>query len=124
MTLGHALFVGFAQAVALVPGVSRSGITISAGLAAGYRREDAARFSFLLSTPVIGGAAVFKLKHLAFESTAGAIGFALGMASSAIVGYLAIKFLIRYLERHSLNLFVGYRLVLAAAVVLLWLARR
>ena len=61
MSLGHSLFIGFAQALALVPGVSRSGITISAGLLSGYKREDAARFSFLLSTPVIAGAAILKL---------------------------------------------------------------
>lgn len=123
MVLGHAFFVGVAQAVALIPGISRSGITISAGLAAGYRREDAARFSFLLSTPVIAGAAVFQLKHLALQNGTAAAGFVLGMLSAALVGYLAIRFLIRYLERHSLNVFVWYRLVLAAAVVTLWAAR-
>jgi undecaprenyl-diphosphatase len=123
MTLPHALLVGFAQAVALVPGISRSGITISAGLSAGYRREDAARFSFLLSTPVIGGAAVLKLRHLTVHSTDAMLGFVLGTASSAIVGYLAIKLLIKYLERHSMNVFVWYRLILAAGVVLLWSVR-
>lgn len=119
MTLGHALFVGIAQALALVPGISRSGITISAALAAGYRREDAARFSFLLSTPVIAGAAVLKLRHLNFEGDA-AWGCILGTLGSAVVGYLAIRFLIRYLARHSLNIFVWYRLALAGAVVLFW----
>ncbi len=123
MSLGHALFVGFAQAIALVPGISRSGITISAGLGAGYRREDAARFSFLLSTPVIAGAAVFKLKHLSFHSGEVLAGFVLGTLCSAVVGYLAIRFLIRYLERHSLNVFVWYRLLLAALVVALWAVR-
>lgn len=123
MTLGHALFVGFAQAIALVPGVSRSGITISAGLAAGYRREDAARFSFLLSTPVIAGAAVFKLKHLSLHSSEAVAGFVLGTLSAAVVGYLAIRFLIRYLERHSLNIFVWYRLALALLVMAVWAVR-
>jgi len=123
MTFGHAFLVGIAQAIALVPGISRSGITISAGLAAGYRREDAARFSFLLSTPVIAGAAALKLRHLSFQSGDAATGFVLGMLSSAVVGYLAIRFLIRYLERHSMNVFVWYRLALAAAVVMLWLVR-
>ena len=117
MTLGHALLVGFAQAVALIPGISRSGITISAGLAAGYRREDSARFSFLLSTPVIAGAALHKVHHITFQGHA-AWGCILGTLSSAVVGYLAIRFLIRYLERHSLNIFVWYRLALAAVVVL------
>lgn len=122
MTLGHALFVGLAQAVALVPGISRSGITISAALAAGYRREDAARFSFLLSTPVIGGAALLKLRHLTFQGHA-AWGCILGTLGSAVVGYLAIRFLIRYLGQHSLNIFVWYRLVLALLVVLAWSLR-
>lgn len=116
MTLGHALFVGSAQAVALIPGVSRSGITISAGLAAGYRREDAARFSFLLSTPVIAGAALLKVRQISFQGHA-AWGCILGTLGSAVVGYLAIRFLIRYLERHSLNIFVWYRLALAVSVV-------
>ncbi len=122
MTLVHALFVGVAQAVALVPGISRSGVTISAALAAGYRREDSARFSFLLSTPVIAGAAVHKVRHITFEGHA-AWGCTLGTLSSAVVGYLAIRFLIRYLERHSMNIFVWYRLALAGAVVLLWAVR-
>ena len=117
MTLGHALFVGCAQAVALIPGISRSGITIAAGLAAGYRREDAARFSFLLSTPVIAGAALHKAGHITFTGHA-AWGCVLGTLSSAVVGYLAIRFLIRDLERHSLNIFVWYRVALAAVVVL------
>jgi undecaprenyl-diphosphatase len=122
MTLGHALFVGVAQALALVPGISRSGITISAALAAGYRREDAARFSFLLSTPVIAGAALLKVRHISFQGHA-AWGCILGTLGSAVVGYLAIRFLIRYLERHSMNIFVWYRLALAGAVVLLWTVR-
>jgi undecaprenyl-diphosphatase len=119
MTLPHALFVGVAQAFALVPGVSRSGITISAALAAGYRREDSARFSFLLSTPVIAGAAFHKAGHITFQGHA-AWGCILGTLSSAVVGYLAIRFLIRYVERHSMNVFVWYRLVLAGLVVLAW----
>ncbi len=122
MTLGHALFVGVAQAAALVPGISRSGVTISAALAAGYRREDSARFSFLLSTPVIAGAALHKVHHITFQGHA-AWGCTLGTLGSAIVGYLAIRFLIRYLERHSMNIFVWYRLALAGAVVLLWAVR-
>jgi len=122
MKLGHALFIGCAQALALVPGVSRSGITISAGLMAGYTRESAARFSFLLSTPVIAGAAVLKLAKIRL-APGEAAPFIAGVILSAIVGYLSIKFLLTYLNRHSLNLFVWYRLGLAAAVVLLWMTR-
>ena len=123
MSLGHSLFIGFAQALALVPGVSRSGITISAGLISGYKREDAARFSFLLSTPVIAGAAVLKL-HKLHLAAGEALPFALGTVFSAVVGYLCIKFLLQYLSRHSLNLFIWYRLALAGVVVALWVMRR
>ncbi len=122
MTLGHAVFIGFAQSLALVPGVSRSGITISAGLMAGYRREDAARFSFLLSTPVIAGAALLKLGKLHL-APGEALPFVLGVAFSTLVGYLCIKFLLRYLEKHSLNLFVWYRLALVVVVIALWMTR-
>jgi undecaprenyl-diphosphatase len=120
MTLGHALLIGCAQATALVPGVSRSGSTIIAALLVGYKREDAARFSFLLSTPVIAGAAVLKLAKLRL-APGEALPFAAGVVFSAVVGYLSIKFLLAYLNRHSLNLFVWYRIGLAAAVVMLWL---
>jgi len=122
MRLGHALFIGCAQAVALIPGVSRSGITIIAGLMSGYTRESAARFSFLLATPVIFGAAVLKLAKLHL-GTGEAVPFLLGTISSAIIGYVSIKFLLRYLNSHSLNLFVGYRLALAAAVLALVIIR-
>ena len=122
LTIGQALFIGCAQALALVPGVSRSGITISAGLMAGYTRESAARFSFLLSTPVIAGAAVLKLAKIRL-APGEAVPFIAGVVCSAVVGYLSIKFLLTYLNRHSMNLFVWYRLALAAAVVLLWAAR-
>ncbi len=122
MTLGHAVLVGFAQAVALVPGISRSGATISAALLAGYRREDSARFSFLLSTPIIAGAALYKVRDITLQGHV-PWGCILGTLSSAVVGYLAIRFLIRYLERHSLNLFVWYRLALAGAVAIAWVLR-
>jgi undecaprenyl-diphosphatase len=122
MKLGHALFIGCAQAIALLPGVSRSGITIVAGLLSGYTRESAARFSFLLSTPVIAGAAVLKL-HKLHLAPGEALPFALGTVCSAVVGYLSIKFLLQYLNRHSLNIFVWYRLVLAAVVVVLWMVK-
>ncbi len=122
MSLGHAIFIGCCQALALIPGVSRSGSTITAGLLVGYTRESAARFSFLLSTPVIAGAAVLKLHKLRLAEGE-ALPFATGVAFSAIVGYLSIKFLLTYLNRHSLNLFVWYRLALAAAILLLLAVR-
>ncbi len=124
MTLGRAIVIGCAQAVALVPGVSRSGATITAGIWTGYDRESAARFSFLLSTPVIAGACVLKLRHLFAGLTGGeekAIAF--GVAASAISGYLAIAFLIGYLKRRPLNLFAYYRLVAAAGIAAVWFLR-
>ncbi len=118
ISLKDALIIGCAQALALVPGVSRSGITISTGLFRGYDREGATRFSFLLSTPAIGGAAILHLRHLfKAESTDWSL-FAIGFTASAVVGFAAIAFLMRYLRHHTLNIFVGYRLALAAAVIL------
>jgi len=103
--------------VALLPGVSRSGITITAGLLQGYRREAATRFSFLLSTPAIGGATLLQLRHLLSAGPDDWFLIAVGFLSSAVVGYLAIAFLMRYLRSHTLDLFVGYRLLLAATVI-------
>jgi undecaprenyl-diphosphatase len=120
LNLPDALTIGIAQAIALVPGVSRSGITITTGLLRGYEREAATRFSFLLSTPVIAGAAILHLRHLFSGEAPDWSLFAVGFASSAAVGYLAIAFLLRYLRSHTLNLFAAYRLVLAAIIVI-WL---
>jgi len=122
LTLKDSLIIGFAQALALLPGVSRSGITITTGLLRGYGREAATRFSFLLSTPVIAGAALLHLGHLPKEVASEWPIFAVGFASSGVVGYLAIAFLMRYLRQHTLNAFAGYRLALAAVVIfwILW----
>ena len=117
MTLKDAMVIGIAQAAALLPGVSRSGITITTGLFQGYRREAATRFSFLLSTPAIGGATLLQVRHLFSAGPDDWFLIAIGFISSAVVGYLAIAFLMRYLRVHTLNLFVGYRLILAAAVI-------
>jgi len=114
-----AMIVGFAQAIALLPGVSRSGITITTGLLRGYEREAATRFSFLLSTPAIAGAAILQLRHLFSVEGTDWLIFGLGFLSSALVGYLAIAFLMRYLRVHTLNVFAGYRLAFAALILLL-----
>jgi undecaprenyl-diphosphatase len=121
ITLPDALMIGVAQAIALLPGVSRSGITITTGLLRGYERESATRFSFLLSTPAIAGATVLHLRHF-FSGTGFQDGhvFAIGFFSSAVSGYLAIAFLMRYLRKHTLNAFAGYRLLLAA-FILFWI---
>ena len=113
------VFMGAAQAIALLPGISRSGITISAGLLRDLTREDATRFSFLLATPVILGAG---LKTLLDARKAEAL-FAqpdiaiAGFVVSFLSGLAAVAFLIRFVRSHSLNWFVGYRLVLAALVI-------
>jgi undecaprenyl-diphosphatase len=120
LTLKDSLIIGFAQALALLPGVSRSGITITAGLLRGYERGAVTRFSFLLSTPAIAGATILHLGHLPRVVAAEWEIFAIGFASSGIIGYLAIAFLMRYLRQHTLNVFAGYRLILAA-VVIFWI---
>jgi len=119
------ILIGFAQALALFPGVSRSGITISTGLFRNLDREAAARFSFLLSTPIIFGAGVLKLKD-AFEVGLPADQvalFGIGMVTAAVSGYLAIHFLMNYLKNRTLNAFVVYRLCFAALLVVVALVR-
>ena len=119
--LRTAIGVGCAQALALAPGVSRSGITISAGRFLGLSRDDAARFSFFLYAPVVGGAVVFKgVKDLHGGFPPGTTGpFIVGTMSSMIVGLVSIWALLSYLRHNNYNVFVVYRLALAAAVLIL-----
>ncbi|KKM05938.1 hypothetical protein LCGC14_1748980, partial [marine sediment metagenome] len=115
---GDAIFIGAAQALALVPGVSRSGITISAGLARGVKRDEAAKFSFLLSIPVIAGAAVLEGRHLFNNSADTDLALVgAGFIASFVTGVVAIKLLIRYLQKFTLNAFVYYRFVLAGVIM-------
>lgn len=119
LTLRDALIIGFSQALALAPGTSRSGVTITAALLLQMNRADAARFSFLLSGPIVGGAFLYKMLGL-FRGGFPAgeqVPFLAGIAAAAAVGYLAIRFLLGYLQKRSLDLFVGYRLVLGALVL-------
>ncbi len=119
MTYTDYITIGLAQAVALIPGVSRSGITITAGLFRNLDRSAAARFSFLLSTPIIFGAGMKALLD-AFKAGIPAEEWAVfgwGFASAAIFGYIAIHFLINFLKKNSLNAFVIYRIVFAALMV-------
>ncbi|HBT47131.1 MAG TPA: UDP-diphosphatase [Peptococcaceae bacterium] len=116
ITMADSLLVGLSQALAIIPGVSRSGITMTAGLLTGMSRETAARFSFLLSVPIIAGAAVWEFRHLSWGEVDAA--FVVGIVTSAVVGFLAIKFLLQYLRRGSYLLFAWYRLALAALVIL------
>jgi len=112
---GTCLLVGAAQALALVPGVSRSGVTITAGRAAQLDRVSAARFSFLLATPITFGAGVLELHHLSPELPASTL--AIGVITSALVGLLAIRLLLRWLARGGFLGFFAYRTALALVLV-------
>jgi undecaprenyl-diphosphatase len=122
---GEAVALGFAQSAALVPGVSRSGATITLALFLGLRRDAAARFSFLLGVPAIAAAAAHEGLNLLKEPmSADTVAlFAIGIGVSAVVGYLTIKYFLRYLASHSLAVFAWYRLALAAGVVAWFVAR-
>ena len=122
VTLTDALTIGCAQVLALAPGVSRSGITMTAGLFRGLDRATAARFSFLLSAPITVAAAVYKLRVLLREplTSADAAAFLVGIVTAAVVGALAIGFLLRYLQRQPVTIFVWYRV--GAGLIVLMLA--
>lgn len=110
LSIGAALFIGTAQALAIAPGISRSGATIAAGLLVGLSRTEAARFSFLLATPAILGAGLLQLADVATGSPGAAplISLVAGFVVAAVVGYLAIRFLLEYLQQHALYLFAAY----------------
>lgn len=110
--LADSLWIGFSQAIALVPGVSRSGITITGGLFRGLKRETAARFSFLLSTPVIAGAALKELHGFPHHRVPEGMGtpFGLGVLVSAIVGYATISYFLKYLQFGTFKIFIYYRI--------------
>jgi len=116
--LWDAIFIGLAQAVALVPGSSRSGVTITAGLAVGLKREAAARFSFLLSVPAVAASGIFEgIKLLRLEQVdEGWLKLFLATAVAAVSGYLAIAWLINLLKHHSTWAFIAYRILLAAVI--------
>jgi undecaprenyl-diphosphatase len=121
VTLRDALLIGVAQAMALIPGVSRSGATISMGLFLGYRREEAARFSFLLATPITIGAAALKSRYL-FEPGQG-LPILAGIVTAAIFGFASIRFLLAYVRTRDYRPFVYYRLIFAALVAAVLLVR-
>ncbi len=121
VTTRHALAIGLAQAFAIVPGVSRSGATISMALLLGYRREEAARFSFLLATPIILGAAALKVPDLLVAENAWPI--ILGVAAAGLVGLACIRWLLAYVRVRDYRPFVYYRLALAALTGAVLLAR-
>ena len=116
----ESLIIGVAQALALIPGSSRSGTTITASLFLGYTREAAARFSFLLSIPAVTASGLYELYELRQE-LAGSMGFTMIVATfvAAVSGYIAIEFLLRYLRTNSTYVFIWYRIALALVILIL-----
>ncbi len=122
LTWKHGIIFGLCQSLALVPGVSRSGATISAGLALGYKREAAARYSFLLAIPAVVGSGLFKLADISADPVAPAWGpILLATAVAFVIGYAVIAWLLRYISTHNFLPFVIYRIGLAVVVVALLL---
>jgi undecaprenyl-diphosphatase len=116
--LRDAILIGLSQALALIPGVSRSGITITAARALGIRRQDAANFSFLMATPIIAGAGLLKAHEMAHAASAGAL--AAGFVAATLAGFLAISALVRYVRTRSYVPFSLYRIALAALVIVIF----
>lgn len=120
-TWADGILIGLAQAISLVPGVSRSGITMTAGILRKYKREDAAKFSFLMLIPAVTGAVIYKALKVFiqgdFSLTLGGY-YLMGMLVSFVVGFLCIKFLLSYLQKRSFNLFVIYRVILGTGLIL------
>lgn len=129
LTPKNTLLIGLSQALAIFPGVSRSGAIITSGLALGYKRETAARFSFLLSAPIIAGASLSSLWKISSGYISGAVTssnlilFLIGFLVAAISGFFCIRFVLHYLQEHTVNVFVYYRLTLAFVIVVVALAR-
>jgi undecaprenyl-diphosphatase len=125
LTFRGALFIGIAQVLALVPGISRSGISISAGLFQGLTREAAARFSFLMATPVVAGAGIWEARKL-LTHDAGVNPSAhlalIGFVAAAVSGILAIHLMLQFLKRQPLTVFVVYRVVAAVIVFIVILS--
>ena len=119
ITKKDSLLIGLSQAVAIIPGVSRSGTTITTGLFLGLSRESAARFSFLLSAPIIFGATILKIKHLASAGTPEIIAIIV----AAVSGYFAISWMLKFISKVSYKIFFWYRLALAALIIVVWMIR-
>ena len=116
------LIVGLAQMLALIPGVSRSGSTLTASLFDGWQRADAARFSFLLGVPAISIAGVVELKQaFVVSAESGPLPLLTGIVSAAVVSWMAIDWLLKFLQRHSTWIFVAYRLLFGAVLLAWWL---
>ncbi|NLH26908.1 MAG: undecaprenyl-diphosphatase UppP [Syntrophomonadaceae bacterium] len=123
ISLGQSLMIGISQALAIIPGVSRSGITMTTGLLLGLTREGAARFSFLLSAPVIFGAGLIKVPDILANPGMINTPFLIGMLVSALSGAASIGFLLKYVQKKNFLPFVWYRFLLGAVVLLVALMR-
>ncbi len=119
LTRRDGIIIGLAQAIALIPGISRSGSTISAGLFLGLARPAAARYSFLLSIPAVVLSGLFELRHIGDGDGAGAGATIIAVVLAFIVGYASIAFLLKFLVKNSISVFVLYRLVVGVAVLVL-----
>lgn len=127
VSLRQSLIIGFAQALALIPGTSRSGVTITAGLWLGLKREDAARFSFLLATPISLGAGLYKAYSILSDpssSSVSSVGLIFAILLTFVVGIVVIKWLLGYLKKHSMLIFVVYRIIVGLGVVALWMIKK
>ena len=114
------MIIGIAQCFALIPGSSRSGTTITAGLFLGFSRETAARFSFLMSIPAVAASGLLELKEsLKFLNYQGTLNLIAATLAAALVGYLSIDLLLRYLKKNTTFVFVGYRLILGVLILVL-----
>jgi len=120
MTAKDSLIIGLAQVLAFIPGTSRSGITIIAGLSRKLKREAATRFSFLMSIPVVLGAGLKTLLDVDNWNDINVAILLVGGLSAATFGYLAIKYFLKYISHHSLNIFAWYRLIIGC-LILIWL---
>ena len=123
ITFGSSLLIGISQVLAIIPGVSRSGVTMTTGLLVGMTRAGAARFSFLLSTPIIFGAAMVKIPGVISNSSGITANFMIGTAVSCIAGLASIGFLLRYVETKDFLPFAWYRFILGALVIIIAIVR-
>ena len=114
MTLKQTFLIGVSQALAFIPGVSRSGVTMTTARAMGVKREAAAKYSFLLSTPIVFAATVYKFKDFVFD-----LPFIIGVLASFIVGIFVIKFLLKYLQKGSFKGFAIYRVIAGILIILI-----
>lgn len=119
MSFKQTFLIGFSQALAFIPGVSRSGVTMTTGRLMGVDRESTAKYSFLLSTPIVFGATLYKFKDFVFN-----VPFFVGVLASFVVGVVVIKFLLEYLKKGSFKIFAVYRVILGLGIIGLYIFRQ